>query len=167
MTLQQLIERLRSEPRDLVVHHGFSSPHSYRGYYNQLAFQPAEGVTVGEMLADAEWALGKTFQGYRGGDFTMLACTPVWLAQYGCTGHELDEAWLVGVLHAASFVDERRELEQSPSEAAMIRENAVLLARHHKEHCDGPDCRVSLHLLRRALDLAGIVLSDDEKLEFI
>lgn len=32
-------------------------------------------------------AVGKTFMGYKGGDFVMSRQTPVWVANYGDAGH--------------------------------------------------------------------------------
>lgn len=89
MTLGELIERLEQAPRDQVVPLGFNNPHSYRGYYEDLAFEPAENVTVGEMLDAARSALGKTFEGYKGGDYTMHEYTDVWLASYSFTGESI------------------------------------------------------------------------------
>ena len=86
MTLRDLIQTLEKYPADKIVPHGFGQPHSYRGYYDQLAFEPMENVTVGAMLDDAKSALGKTFQGYKGGDYEMKAWTEVWLAHYGQCG---------------------------------------------------------------------------------
>jgi mono/diheme cytochrome c family protein len=58
---------------------GFRDPHSYRGYYHDLAFELAGDVTVGEMLGAAESAMGATFQGWKGGDYTMKEYTEIWL----------------------------------------------------------------------------------------
>lgn len=85
-TLGEVIDHLSALPADQVVDHGFNNPHSYRGYYDQLAFEPCENTTVGAMLACAEAALGGTFQGYKGGDYTMDRDTDCWLARYGSTG---------------------------------------------------------------------------------
>ena len=48
-------------------------------------------------------------------------------------------------------------------ERQAIKENAIRLVKHHKKHCDGESCNISLYLLKRALDLAEIKLNDDEK----
>jgi len=53
------------------------------------------------------------------------------------------------------------------SEKQAIKENAMRLAEHHKKHCDGQNCDISLHLVRRALELAGIDLTEDEKRLFM
>lgn len=83
MTLGMLIEELRKHDRNKVVRHGFANPHSYRGYYHDLAFEPKVHVTIGEMLDAAESALGATYQGWKGGDYTMDEYTTCWLALEG------------------------------------------------------------------------------------
>lgn len=88
MTLQKLIQLLEAAPQGKIVPKGFTSPHSWRGVYAELAFEPAENVKVSEMLADAKSALGKTFEGYKGGDFTMDENTEVHIADYG-SGEDL------------------------------------------------------------------------------
>lgn len=83
MTLEQLIDELEKYDLNIVVKHGFTNPHSYRGYYDQLAFEPASNVSVGFMLSCAESALGAIFEGWKGGDYMMDEDTPCWLAQEG------------------------------------------------------------------------------------
>ncbi|HTN56799.1 MAG TPA: hypothetical protein VL043_00880, partial [Protaetiibacter sp.] len=62
MYLNELIEELSKRDPSTVVRQGFSNPHSYRGYYDQLAFEPTPNVTVGSMLAAAEEANGSTYR---------------------------------------------------------------------------------------------------------
>lgn len=89
MTLDQLISALEAAPPDLRVPIGFTCPHSYRGYYTDLAFEPKVDTTAGEMLACARSALGQTFSGYKGGDYTMGGYTDVWLAYMGFSGETI------------------------------------------------------------------------------
>ena len=89
MTLGQLIERLKDENPKKILRLGFRNPHSYRGYYDQLAFEPKQLIMVEDMLKDAQSALGKTFEGYKGGEFKMSEHTDVWLAEYGNTSDEM------------------------------------------------------------------------------
>ena len=89
MTLGELIDYLKALPPSQAVHHGFSRPHSYRGCYEQLAFEPTPDTTVGAMLACAIEALGKTFTGYKGGNYTMGGYIDCWIAEYGNTGDAL------------------------------------------------------------------------------
>jgi hypothetical protein len=63
---------------------GFGAPHSYRGYYTDLSFEPSDTVlSVVELLAVARGCMGVVFEGYKGGDYVMGALTPVWLSHYG------------------------------------------------------------------------------------
>lgn len=94
MTLGDLIATLKEHPAGRVVYVGFNNPHSYRGYYEQVAFEPAENISIGEMLAAAEEALGSTYQGWKGGDYTMSSYTSCWIANEGDTGDELSERLL-------------------------------------------------------------------------
>ena len=89
VTLGELIDRLKHESPNKVIAHGFGGPTSYRGFYEDVAFIPAENVSVSVMLKMAESALGKTFKGYKGGDFTMTKNTDVWIAEWGMLGEAL------------------------------------------------------------------------------
>jgi hypothetical protein len=83
MTLGELINALEDHDPAKIVPTGFNSPHSYRGCYEDLAFEPAANATVGDMLADARAALGTTYEGWKGGQFTMRDYTDCWLSQKG------------------------------------------------------------------------------------
>lgn len=89
MTLGELIDNLKRLDPSLVVEHGFVEPHSYRGYYDELAFEPARGMSIRSMLEAAESAVGTTYEGYKGGEYTMHEHTPVHLALYGTTGEPI------------------------------------------------------------------------------
>ncbi|MGW1938996.1 hypothetical protein [Streptomyces goshikiensis] len=88
MTLDDLIAALETENPAKVCPDGFTNPHSYRGYYNELAFEPAANVTVGHMLADARSAHGTWFTGWKGGDYQMHGSTECWIAHEGSAGGE-------------------------------------------------------------------------------
>ena len=89
MNLGELIDQLKKYNPDTKVKLGFGYPHSYRGYYECLAFEPVENTTIGEMLKHAESSLGKTFEGWKGGDFKMDERTTVWIAPMGCCGERI------------------------------------------------------------------------------
>lgn len=99
MTLGELIRNLEQVNPNKICKRGFKNPHSYRGYYDNLAFESAQNISVGSMLSDARSALERSFEGYKGGDYTMSRNTLVWLAQWGdTTGAELDAGqlgWLI------------------------------------------------------------------------
>ncbi|GAB7044878.1 hypothetical protein [Catenuloplanes indicus] len=98
MFLEDLITALAAEDRNKPVKHGFGSPHSYRGFYEQLAFEPIENTTVGAMLDAACEALDATYEGYKGGTYRMDSLTECWLAEYGSTGEQLGPTLLRGML---------------------------------------------------------------------
>lgn len=90
MNLGELIEKLEKVPSDLVFPNGFGEPMSWRGVYAELAFNPERDVTAESMLANAKSAIGKTFTGYKGGDFRMSLKTDVHIAAYGSYGGDED-----------------------------------------------------------------------------
>jgi hypothetical protein len=92
MTLQELILALKKYPNDFVVHEAFDKPHSYRGYYEQLSFEPVLDRTVGELLIYAEGAVGGWFTGYKGGEFRMTGDTIVNICSYGDTNCDEGES---------------------------------------------------------------------------
>jgi len=85
-TLKELIDWLESKPADAVVPHGFGYPMSFRGSYYELAFDPTDNVTISDMLNYAKSAMGNTFEGYKGGEYTMGEDTPCWISPYGESG---------------------------------------------------------------------------------
>lgn len=86
MTLGAFIKALEYlHPERKIV--GVGEPMSYRGYYVDLAFEPTTELrTVAHVLASARSAMGKVFEGYKGGDFMMGESTPLWSATYGSCG---------------------------------------------------------------------------------
>ncbi len=61
-----------------------TSLHSYRGYYTDLAIgSRQEPTTVEEFQKALQKAVGKTYLGYKGGQFRMTKTTPLWLSAYG------------------------------------------------------------------------------------
>lgn len=70
---------------------------SYRGYYDQLAMgwhESEKPVTVAALLVMCRQAVGNTFEGYKGGRYTMRLTTPLWVANWG----DCHDTAIVGVL---------------------------------------------------------------------
>ena len=110
MTLGDLINTLKKADPSQVVPLGFNAPHSYRGYYEDVAFFPAYNVTIRTMLDSAYGALNKTFAGYKGGEFTMHEYTTVWLAEYGHEGEGIGPIllrYMLGEFRWKEVSDER------------------------------------------------------------
>lgn len=106
ITLGELIERLEAlpltflesdgveKPKPIVFDFCGARPHhlaSWRGAYAELAIVPTfEGTgppSAVMSLAMLKDALGHTFTGYKGGEFTMDDQTPVWVARWGESGN--------------------------------------------------------------------------------
>lgn len=98
MGLKELIDALAAADQEHVAPLGFSWPMSYRGDYSQLAFAPAKNVTVASMLVNARQALGQTFEGYKGGEFTMGPYTDCYISEYGESGGDKIGPTLVAYL---------------------------------------------------------------------
>lgn len=78
-------------------------PHSYRGYYVDLCFEPVSGETMNirDLISLIEDTKGKTYQGWKGGDFTMGDKSEIYVAEEGNTGPGLKTflaEWLVDQL---------------------------------------------------------------------
>lgn len=101
ITLGEMIGILEEVPKDATVTIDGgevypSSPHSYRGYYSDLSLSPvSKKTTAGTLLSELNLCLNETFEGYKGGDFEMDEDTPLWVADYGCTGRAVVDV-LVG-----------------------------------------------------------------------
>ena len=89
MTLGGMIQLLESLDPNTDID-GIGDPHSFRGYYEDLAFSPVDGtVKAGDLLEICKDCMGEVFTGYKGGDFMMGKNTPVWIAYYGQDGERL------------------------------------------------------------------------------
>jgi hypothetical protein len=106
-TLIEVIEFLEQQDARKVLPHGFKRPHSYRGYYEKLAFEPAENVSIGDMWECAKFANGREFSGYKGGEYLMGDYTDVYLANYGECGESLS------LLTLKSMIYEQEQQQQA------------------------------------------------------
>lgn len=94
LTLGSAIKWLSDAPPDAPVLFDTGEvpgrPQSYRGHYSDLSLVPDGDLdTVGKLLAALTKANGDTFIGYKGGNFLMGDDTPLWVANYGCTGRAI------------------------------------------------------------------------------
>jgi hypothetical protein len=99
LNLAEVIEILEAEPDPTrVLPVGFHHPHSWRGDYSELAFEPAENISIGDMLTAARSARGVVYQGWKGGDYPMDPHTPCWLSIRGESRGETLGRWLLRML---------------------------------------------------------------------
>lgn len=95
ITLGGLIALLSERPSDQGVRFDFCdlSPNpkqidSYRGFYEHVAigylpYEDPTDVLVGQLLEALRAKLGTAMEGYKGGDYTMDADCPLWVANWG------------------------------------------------------------------------------------
>ena len=83
-----LLERVDGE-HTVRFDYGYFYPtclSSWRGVYSEIAIEyskDGEYPDVQWFLKELKSALGKTFEGYKGGDFVMGKTTPLWVSNYG------------------------------------------------------------------------------------
>lgn len=106
MTLGKLIAALEAMPPDAEVD-GIKFPHSYRGYYSDLAFEPnSTRIRAADALAMCKKCMGQVFVGWKGGDFVMGSLTPLWVASEGCCGQKIMALHANGGIELASDEDD-------------------------------------------------------------
>lgn len=96
-TLGEVILLLKAQPKSNTIKLDFTDSNpshldSYRGYYTDLSLDydsDEKSKTVKELLKIFEDADGLTYEGYKGGDYTMNRKTLVWVAPYGSCGRML------------------------------------------------------------------------------
>ena len=106
ITLGELVlklESIKEKTKNVSLDFGDFYPtdfDSWRGSYCEIALNYDDGwpreeeVTVDTLLKKAKESIGQTFEGYKGGQFTMNKDTPVWVANYSKSGN----TGLVGVI---------------------------------------------------------------------
>ena len=95
LSLGSVIERLEKlDPEDRVVFDFCNMVptrlESWRGSYDELALgfvdpsrRGSERVSVAELLERLRLAVGRTYTGWKGGEYVMGLITPVWVANPG------------------------------------------------------------------------------------
>lgn len=93
LTLGDLIDALKSvkdKKASVRFDFGYMKPkqiESWRGSYDELAINYSEddddSEKVSHFISRLNQCIGKTFVGYKGGDFVMKKNTPVWVANHG------------------------------------------------------------------------------------
>ncbi len=92
--LGEMIGWLQEMDQSRTVRNGFGAPHSDRGHYSDLAFDPVDETTFGKMLSYARSAVGETFHGYKGGEYVMHHHTDVLIGEWGCCGENITDTHL-------------------------------------------------------------------------
>lgn len=89
LCLGDFLSQLRDADPEATI--PLANPHSYRGYYSDLALEPTPGapIKVWQLINQLSDVIDTELTGYKGGEFLMSADTPLWVAHYGCTGQAL------------------------------------------------------------------------------
>lgn len=119
MSLADIITALEAEDPTRILPIGFDGPHSYRGDYADLAFEPAADISIGDMLAAARSAVNATYEGWKGGDYTMDVSSDCWLSTEGHSSGEFIGSILLELLLQQGPVEP--ELERLRAENARLR----------------------------------------------
>lgn len=95
LTLGKAIEVVDKLPETSSVRFDFNNlypdhPHSYRGYYSDLAFDfTEEKLSAGSFLNFLKGSLDTEYKGYKGGTYKMGENTPLWAANWGSCGRAI------------------------------------------------------------------------------
>jgi hypothetical protein len=121
MTLGQYIDYLESRRETLspetVLPIGLGNPHSWRGAYEELAFEPVADMTLEAMIKIAKEAVNKTFAGYKGGEFQMSRETRIHIDYHGQWS---DGGLLWGVLLELLMPSRKKDPRPKPLKSPMI-----------------------------------------------
>lgn len=103
ISLKELIEILEKQDQDIVLSIGLGCPHSYRGYYECLAFEPEKDVKVADMVKMVKKQMGVVHTGWKGGEYRMGLYTECYFAWHGDTGVALTKE----VVHSFFVIAEK------------------------------------------------------------
>jgi hypothetical protein len=96
LKLEPIVEKYKDKDEQsiptVVYDFGYMRPScfdSWRGAYKELALdynEDSDAMKVTDFLEMCRQTIGKTFTGYKGGEFTMNKHTPIWIANHGDAG---------------------------------------------------------------------------------
>lgn len=66
-----------------VFKEAFGNTHSYRGYYDEVAFERVSNVTLKQVKESVDAAFNNEFSGYKGGVYRYDSDTTAHLTYYG------------------------------------------------------------------------------------
>ena len=100
--VREILDYLADLDPYAVTSFTLSDPHCDRGSYSDVAFaMTREPSTVAEVYAVIASVIGETYQGYKGGDFTMHAWTDCCIGE---SSYDVGDALSVGWLRAEMLI---------------------------------------------------------------
>jgi hypothetical protein len=90
--LVDLLDSLNSLDSNAYIYGVSREFDSYRGYYEHIAVAPNDThkMSLAAFINLLVAQVGRTYTGYKGGDYTMGKQTEVFVAHYGCCGKLVD-----------------------------------------------------------------------------
>jgi hypothetical protein len=87
MSIDEILKSLNMVKGSTAIRQVGTEFCSNRGYYEHLSMAPAnDEMPVKEFMAVLKAQIGKTYYGYKGGEFTMAGHTQLFIANYGSCG---------------------------------------------------------------------------------
>lgn len=181
MNLGELFDKFKSlTNNDFVFTVGFNNPHSYRGYYNDLAFEICNFVNLREIKASIEEGLKESFTGYKGGELSYSKTTRTHLSAYSmCNNNSEDdlEKLVVDMLeeyHSAFPVDvapqKKKRKTAAEKRAEADEQRRVYEAAEWAEFSKTYYQRLADHIyyfMKHGSELGYLVNSNENSFEFI
>lgn len=88
--IKEITDYLKGFDENTEINLTLSNPHSNRGDYSNIGFNHSfETGTVKGIIEELTYVIGKTFYGYKGGEFEMCEYSEVYLSEYGGVGEPL------------------------------------------------------------------------------
>jgi len=98
------LEDYQQKHPDATTKFGWTEGGSYRGYYDEFSVEPSDSeVDIETMIGVLCDAIGQTFYGYKGGEYTMNESSEVYYAPYGNTGPIVSKALLRAIFEDPDF----------------------------------------------------------------
>ena len=89
LTVEEVIFHLKDALNDqgnVVLSIGLGKNMSYRGSYDEVAFEPQRNLTISECIQNVENCIDTTMFGYKGGEYECTKDTNANIAFYGSCG---------------------------------------------------------------------------------
>lgn len=88
-TLDTIFSKLEND--DFVFATCFGEPMSYRGFYDEVAFEPSYNRKLSDVKSNINKAFTEQFEGYKGGEYSYDSLTTAHIASYGNYSEESED----------------------------------------------------------------------------
>jgi len=163
VTLHELIEKLELLDPKMKISPAWGKSHSWRGSYEQVAFEPLPESTAGEMLSFAKAAVGSTLYGWKGGEYRCGLDTDCNVAGEGEYGGDSDDMgiWWTTHVQCAALRARVEALEAELARDLADEQLAIMDAETREEMADAEAAR----LRARVKELNSLVRRASQAME--